>query len=332
MNNPFFHKLRYRLQSDFQLSVLCLICAAGTAGVIPFAIYRALQQQWVTCAIDITLSAALSSFAIFAWRTGKTARACQALALINTLLAIVYLHTLGMTGVFWLYPLFVSNFFLVERKHAWASVLTINLYMLFRPGFFPSPDQRFALIATSLLTCLLTHIFAQRTEQQRRQLENIASRDALTDIANRLNFNDELIRAHQSFEREQEGCGLLIIDIDHFKRFNDTWGHEAGDEVLIRLARFIEGSVRKTDRFFRYGGEEFVLLARPCTSASLATIAQKLCAQVADNISFNSQPIQISIGSALLRPDETPEQWFARADAALYRAKNGGRNQAINDD
>ena len=332
MNSTFFHKLRYRLQNDFQFSVLCLICGAGAICVLPFAIYRGLQQQWVTCVIDIVLSGSLTTFAIFAWRTGKVALSCQALALIDTLLAIAYLHVLGMVGVFWLYPLFVSNFFLVERKHAWASFLVTNLFMLFRADFFPTPDQRFAVTATTLLVCLLTHIFAQRTEQQRRQLETSASRDALTGIANRLTFNEELARAHHVFEREQEGCGLLIIDIDHFKNFNDSWGHEAGDEVLIRLARFVEKSVRMTDRFFRYGGEEFVLLVKPCSSASLAMVAQKLCVQVAENISFNGQPIHISIGSARLRPGETPEQWFSRADAALYRAKNNGRDQVINDD
>lgn len=332
MNSHFFHKINYRLQNDFQLSVLCLICGAGAICVIPFAIYRGYQQQWMTCIIDILLSATLITFAAYAWQTGRVAQSCRALAFINTMLAIAYLHILGIVGAFWLYPLFASNFFLAERKYAWASVVAINLYTLSKTGFFPSADQRFALTATTLLVGLLAHIFALRNEQQRQQLEHIAAKDALTGVANRLNFNDELARAHQSFEREHEGCGLLIIDIDHFKSFNDAWGHEAGDEVLVRLSRFIESMVRKTDRFFRYGGEEFVLLVKPCTGASLATIAQKLCAQVATSISFNGHPIMISIGAARLRPYETPEQWFARADAALYRAKNGGRNQAVNDD
>ena len=145
MNSTFFHKLRYRLQNDFQFSILCLICGAGAICVLPFAIYRGLQQQWVTCVIDIVLSGSLTTFAIFAWRTGKVALSCQALALIDTLLAIAYLHILGMVGVFWLYPLFVSNFFLVERKHAWASFLVTNLFML-----FPSLDIFFFFFSFSL--------------------------------------------------------------------------------------------------------------------------------------------------------------------------------------
>ena len=89
-------------------------------------------------------------------------------------------------------------------------------------------------------------------------------------------------------------------------------------------------SVRSQDSVGCYGGEEFVLLVKPCSASTLSAIAEKLCVQVAENIRFNDQRITVSIGTAKLRPGETPEQWFIRADAALYRAKKAGRNRVVN--
>lgn len=332
MNDSFFHRLRYRLHHDFQLSVLWFLGGAGLLCILPFTVYRLIHHEWAIAAVGGLVALAIIFSAVFALHTGETAVASRFFSVVNAVLGLVHIHLLGMAGAFWLYPLFVSNFFLIKRKYAWLNVLAMHGYMLFHKDFFPYLDFQLTFSATTIFVCCMAHIFSQRTESQRQLLETIASRDALTGVANRLYFQEELARAHQSFGRGQEECGLMVIDIDHFKRFNDTWGHEAGDEVLIRLVRFVESMVRKTDRFFRYGGEEFVLLVKPCSASTLSAIAEKLCVQVAENIRFNDQRITVSIGTAKLRPGETPEQWFIRADAALYRAKNNGRNQVINDD
>ena len=153
----------------------------------------------------------------------------------------------------------------------------------------------------------------------------------MTGAFNRRTFQQELQRAYQAFQRDGTPYGLLVIDIDHFKQINDTWGHDAGDEILVRLAQLIEGSVRKTDRFFRFGGEEFVLLVFPTNFEALGTMASDTCLQVEREIIYEGKPLTVSIGGAVLCPQEAPSAWFARADAALYSAKHQGRNRAIID-
>jgi diguanylate cyclase (GGDEF)-like protein len=123
-----------------------------------------------------------------------------------------------------------------------------------------------------------------------------------------------------------------MLDLDHFKRVNDRHGHLAGDHVLIKLARLLEQSVRTSDRLFRYGGEEFVILTLLPNRDGLVSIAEKLRRLVEQNIGDpDGHNVSISNGGAMLRPAESVEVWFARADAALYVAKESGRNRAIVD-
>ncbi|MCE1229942.1 MAG: GGDEF domain-containing protein, partial [Firmicutes bacterium] len=116
-----------------------------------------------------------------------------------------------------------------------------------------------------------------------------------------------------------------------FKSINDSWGHEAGDRVLVEFAQLLQRSARKTDRLFRYGGEEFAALVSPATGESLARLGEHLRSETERTLAVQDRSVTISIGAALLCEGELPEQWFARADQALYRAKHQGRNQVVLD-
>jgi diguanylate cyclase (GGDEF)-like protein len=125
---------------------------------------------------------------------------------------------------------------------------------------------------------------------------------------------------------------LFIMDIDHFKQVNDTWGHSAGDEVLRDLGALLRCFLRQSDSAARLGGEEFVVLMPGTSLADATGAAERLCRELAAQL--RAQPpwsITASFGVATLQPDESGELLLARADAALYKAKTGGRNRVVAD-
>jgi diguanylate cyclase (GGDEF)-like protein len=324
-------EIRYRLREDFRLAVISSLSVVTMLGFTPFFIYRVIRAEWAAAALDFSILVSIAVTLFYTWYSGDTQRPSKILMYLLCGASYTGVRLLGPVVLPWMYPMLVSNFFLVNRRHAAGVALGYLLILCLDGHAFPTPLIGGTFIVTTLLTCFYSYIFAYRSEIQRLQLENLATRDALTGMFNRRAFQEELLRAHQAFEREQTICGLLVLDIDHFKQINDTWGHDAGDEVLVRLANLIEHSVRKTDRFFRFGGEEFVLLVSPTQISALRTMAENLCNQVAQDLIYRDRPLTISIGGALLKPTESPGRWFARADAALYRAKKQGRNQAVID-
>src|SRR5664279_6457117 len=123
-------------------------------------------------------------------------------------------------------------------------------------------------------------------------------------------------RAHA--RRNGNAVSLLMLDIDHFKAINDTYGHVAGDEVLVEIARRLVENLRSTDMVARWGGEEFVILLRDCTLDQALVIAEKIRARIADSPFADVSAVSASIGVAEYRPDDDLASWLVRADAALY--------------
>ena len=173
---------------------------------------------------------------------------------------------------------------------------------------------------------------AERTRelsQANRQLEDLATRDALTGIANRRQFDDKLLELFRSFRRSQVPFTLMILDIDHFKQVNDKHGHALGDQVLRKLAELLEQKVRVTDVVARYGGEEFVALL-PDTPAepNARSVAEKIRKAVEQTEFPGGLTVTISVGLSEVSPDDADTgTLFERADQALYQAKNSGRNR-----
>jgi two-component system, cell cycle response regulator len=174
-----------------------------------------------------------------------------------------------------------------------------------------------------------------RLQHSYEQSLSLALTDPLTTMFNRRYFDLHLPRLMTRCAMLQKTLSLLVVDVDHFKRINDQFGHAGGDAVLRELAGRLVQNLRPSDFVARYGGEEFVVVL-PETDASLAAgIAQRLLQAVSGTpIALATggavpQHVTISIGSATMQPDETPAQLFQRADQATYLAKQAGRNQAI---
>ena len=177
---------------------------------------------------------------------------------------------------------------------------------------------------------------AEKIEGLERTLDKArreATLDGLTGIANRRSFDLDINElAAQAMNTGEDLC-LIMLDVDHFKLFNDTWGHQTGDEVLKLVATTIQQNVRGQDRAARYGGEEFAVIL-PCTPlVGAATVGENI-RQAMERQQFVARESQqtiggitVSLGVACYEPGEPLLDWIGRADTALYQAKHGGRNR-----
>jgi diguanylate cyclase (GGDEF)-like protein len=164
-------------------------------------------------------------------------------------------------------------------------------------------------------------------------LENLANIDGLTEINNHRFFQNFLDNEINRSIRNERPISILLADIDHFKQFNDTWGHQTGDFILKELSRVAKKHIREYDLIARYGGEEFVFVLPETSSEEAMVVAEKIRSIIAD-YSFDdgtrNYKVTMSIGAATASPNDErfkKNEFIGFADAALYEAKKGGRNK-----
>jgi diguanylate cyclase (GGDEF)-like protein len=182
-------------------------------------------------------------------------------------------------------------------------------------------------------TILLLHDASSETslEERCQSLYEKATKDPLTQVSNRAEFDRVHAMVVATHQQQQVPCSLLMCDLDCFKRVNDTYGHQAGDDVIKCLASLLKSNCRPGDLVARYGGEEFVLLCADCDNASAARRAES----IRNSLSHVSQPkmdgrtATVSFGVTEIQPGDTPETMLRRADRALLMAKENGRNRVV---
>jgi diguanylate cyclase (GGDEF)-like protein len=198
--------------------------------------------------------------------------------------------------------------------------------------YLTKPFTGSVLVATVRAACERSDI--ERELRIRLQFaEEHATTDGLTGLMNRRAFEGRLAEATANTERYREPLALVMLDLDHFKQVNDTFGHAGGDRVLLYFARALRRAVRAGDQAFRYGGEEFVLLLPKCDAQGALRVVSRI------QEDLRSRPISVvegaptvvrfsaGIASAETANDLSVAELVARADAALYRAKNEGRDR-----
>jgi diguanylate cyclase (GGDEF)-like protein len=182
------------------------------------------------------------------------------------------------------------------------------------------------------ISAFLARVLARAFHNQER-LATLATHDPLTGLLNRRGFYSHLAQSCSWAQRYDHSIGVLMIDVDHFKQVNDTFGHPAGDEVLRRIAVALGDSVRTSDLVGRYGGEEFTVLAPETSAEALESLAQRVLDGVRTRRFIDQAPdlpITVSVGSAFVEGGVhiTPEALLSSADRSLYEAKESGRDRA----
>ena len=163
-----------------------------------------------------------------------------------------------------------------------------------------------------------------------KELDQALIEDPLTRVGSRRFIEAKLQAMVNETRRYGHPAGLLVVDIDHFKRVNDTYGHDVGDRVLATIARTLDLNIRESDQLGRWGGEEFVAVILNVGEGQMVALANKLRELVARSSVEAGDArvaVTISIGATLIRADDTPEAAFKRADALLYQSKREGRNR-----
>ncbi|PTN38294.1 GGDEF domain-containing protein [Desulfonatronum sp. SC1] len=202
-------------------------------------------------------------------------------------------------------------------------------------GCISIASERIARLGRDRLQTILAAVnhlaLALRNALLYREMRTRADRDALTRLPNRHFFDERLVQELKRHQRYRNPLSLMVMDLDHFKRINDTFGHQAGDMVLRDVGRLLQDMLRSSDLAARYGGEEFVLLLSHTTEEQAWVLAERIRDAIAKrrfNFKGKFFRVTVSIGIASLETGLFGQNvdLFAEADAALYRAKAGGRN------
>lgn len=179
--------------------------------------------------------------------------------------------------------------------------------------------------------------YALKLDETLAQLRQLALRDELTKLFNRREFQRILAEEWDRSMRFKRSFVLVMVDIDHFKRINDTHGHQVGDEVLRHVASLLAGQVRSVDRVARYGGEEFALIMVETDRASAMESMKRLCALLAETpcVTAKNLTIEVTLSAGLatsLTDAKSADDLVNVADKALYAAKKAGRNRILSAD
>jgi len=172
----------------------------------------------------------------------------------------------------------------------------------------------------------VAHDITDRVKRDKK-LMMLATMDSLTNIYNRYQINAEIESEIIRVQRTNKRFSLMMLDLDYFKKVNDTFGHDIGDKVLIEFTEVLKKCLRKNDKIGRWGGEEFVVLLLETSLEDALKISQKLCQEI-DRYKFKSiGHLTCSIGVSLFRKDDTILTLLKRIDKALYKSKDEGRNR-----
>ena len=260
--------------------------------------------------------------------------------------------TMGMLystqAMFFVASLFVIALILQNKQRIIALTILIIEYisLLFIGAYYPqyeydSPfskglDFSISFVIIAVIVFLVTFVIKFAYEEERREvhslnkeLEAMAIMDTLTGCYNRryLQFEGEnIIKEHKE---KQISLAVLMVDIDYFKKINDTYGHAIGDEILRLVVKTFRVSLRLNDILVRYGGEEFIAILPACDRENSLLIAERIRASMASSRHRENIRFTVSIGIAILDDNDTLDFLLDRADAKLYEAKNSGRNQVV---
>ncbi len=231
------------------------------------------------------------------------------------------------SNIYWAPPMVVSFYFILPPRQAQLFCLGFLLCMTPISLSLLASKDALAFMVSLLVTWASVQIFSTVVYRQERRLQRMAVLDPLTGAYNRRYMMESLEQSWASFQRHHGSCPVAMFDIDHFKLINDELGHAEGDRVLEAICSSFKQRLRKEDRLFRYGGEEFLVLLQQSELEQAHQISLQFCQQVRDARILGERPLTISCGVAQIQTGDSVKSLLQRCDDALYRAKQNGRDR-----
>ena len=313
---------------DHRERVVKNLCAMGAPIFSAFAVLHLVNGNLPLLGLNLAVSGLLFWTA---WALHRGNPAPLPFPLLGaSLVAMVCLSVIGqgIPGLLWAYPtMFICYFALARRVAVLMSlVLVLSVTACSVVALGPGMSVRICISLLVVMVMINTVLNVVSDLQQALVAQSIT--DPLTGAYNRRHMDTQLDERVASPDAGGADA-LLVIDIDHFKRINDTHGHAIGDEVLRKVVAAVASHKRRSDLLFRMGGEEFVLLLPGATLAQAQRIAEELRQRLAQTALLPGEPVTVSIGVSALRDGQDASAWIQSADAALYRAKRDGRNRVV---
>ncbi|HDZ09760.1 GGDEF domain-containing protein [Pseudohongiella sp.] len=312
---------------EFYTRVMIAVSACGISFGLPFALYHLFWGSLVISGILLPV-VVLQIFALVSLiRRGFNAFAAWSIAIVQTGANIFFIMEVGMMASYWLYASGVANYYILDRRPA---VLVNALACLAAVVLaFDDPTYIVRYCAAFAMINIFLYTFSVQLEKKNNELDLMLTIDPLTRVGNRTAMDETLLHVKNLFERYATPATVIMIDLDNFKRINDTLGHSEGDKVLCRVAEQVQARLRPTDTLYRYGGEEFIVVAENTSLSQASFLAEGIRQRIASHAGDQPQAeadLTVSIGVAQLRADESTNSMVDRADKALYKAKSMGRN------
>ena len=300
--------------------------ALGMAAVLlAYSLYYALAGAWpvVTGALICTAALVVLGLVTRRARRHPAARLVAAVAAAINAGAVVGIVGLSADGAVWLAPLVFVNFLLGGVRAGAVLTLVTVVAIVAIGGLHSDPDLTLNIVGAVGLSLMMAAAYAGAMRAQVSRLRAEAHQDPLTGLLNRRAFEAEL---EQRLADGALPVSVIFLDLDRFKQLNDRFGHPAGDRVLERFAAVAAGALRRSDLFYRHGGEEFMVLLDASADDSLR-VAEKLRRAVANESFRPDFALTVSAGIAEARPGDDARSVVRASDRALYAAKAAGRNR-----
>ena len=314
--------------ADHRQRIARNVSALGACVLLPFIVMHLLGGRWLMAGVNLVIAGLLAATA-WVMRQGRPAPVpFWVMGWALAAAVVVSVVKQGVAGVLWSYPAMFIGYFILHRRLATVlgAVITVGVTTACALALDAALSVR--VFASLAFVMLMINVVLNVIGDLQQALVTQTITDPLTGAYNRRHMDAQLGR-HVHSRQEAEPHALLVIDIDHFKRINDTHGHDVGDQVLRKVVTAVSSRKRRSDLLFRMGGEEFVLLLPGASIDQAQRVAEELRLRLAMADLLPGEPVTVSIGVSALRQGQTADGWIKSADAALYRAKRSGRNRVV---
>lgn len=307
--------------------IILSLSGVTSLSILPFAIIRILAADWGVAILDTVAVLVTATLFFYVYRSSETRKSGALLALICMVVITLTIELKGSAQLPWVYPALSAIFFLLPAHL--AALLTVTFLLLVGTVVWPqiSAFSAIQFFVSAAATLLFSYVFAHRMRIQASQLTSLATKDPLTGAGNRRAMEQRLGELAVINRLNKVNINsLILMDLDKFKKINDVYGHTVGDDILVKFTQLIKSRIRSTDSLYRFGGEEFVVLADNTNLIEAAKLAEQLRSEVEQCKYLSQYKVTISLGTAQYKGDETGYEWLGRADKAMYQAKEAGRN------
>jgi diguanylate cyclase (GGDEF)-like protein len=340
--HPFTEQTWQHLQNDTrrrqQRTALQVFLFLGVLILVPSAVVDCwLFSQPVLARVELFFGV-LSLIVLVLLRKGYELSRYAAYVFVALTGLVLWIITLmletDMSTLLWIGIFPFIAFYLLGLRHGLVAHALFGLTIITTlvSGLYRLPYEITTQVTVNLTGILIAfgvfaYLYEYTNEQANRRWIRHSYTDPLTGLGNRQLFSLLLHKSHAQATRHHRSVSLILIDLDRFKTVNDTYGHVVGDHVLVELATLLSRSIRRSDTLIRWGGEEFIIIAPDTDIEHAHELAEKLRRTIQSHAFDTVGHITASFGVTQIKTEETEENAVRRADEALYRAKENGRNR-----